>query len=98
MLAALKKLLRNTDWNVRCAAAETLGTQCKMHMGVVGDLRAVLGDEHPVVRRVAARALGHFGPRAKTAVGDLKKLLRDPNESVRKEAHTALGKISDGDD
>ena len=83
--------LRDTDRNLRRAAAEGLGE--------IGDPQAApalivaLEDEHWSVRSAAAAALGRVGsPKATLALA-----LRadDPDDTVRRAAVTALGELRD---
>ena len=60
----------------------------------VDNLREMLKDKDPNIRRNAAQALGHMGPGAKAAVPALTEATQSKNYFVRQSAVAALGKIA----
>ncbi len=89
--AALAAALRVSVWQVRAAAAETLGRVERA--AVVPALGDALADEYWQVRQKALLSLGKL--KARAAVPVILPLLEHVLPSLRKEAAAALGEIAD---
>jgi HEAT repeat protein len=90
VLPALMKLLKDPMWDVRCAAATTLGKL--RNRQAVEPLIGVLKDSDNDVREAAANSLGRIGDRE--AIGPLVLSLADTDPGVRRGATSALRFIS----
>ena len=90
-IAALTAALRDSDAEVRRAAANSLG-QLEDKRAVPG-LISALRDDDAQVRREAAWALGELGD--KRALDGLATALKDPDAEVRHKAAWALGELND---
>jgi HEAT repeat protein len=85
----LVQLLKDSDWNIRSAAAYALGQmQAKEH---APKLVQLLKDSEQNVRYSAAQALGQM--QAKEQAPKLVQLLKDSDSSVRYAAAEALGQM-----
>jgi HEAT repeat protein len=84
-------LLKDPVWDVRRAAAETLGRQKDKE--ALEPLTATLHDKDSDVREAVAMALGALGDRR--AIGPLVLTLKDSNSSVRRIAAAALSRIDE---
>ncbi|MEQ8997055.1 MAG: HEAT repeat domain-containing protein [Coleofasciculus sp. B1-GNL1-01] len=88
-IPGLLKLVEDSDYRVRCSAANALG--------YIGSERAIpallklVEDSHTYVRRRAADALGYIG--SERAISALLKLVEDSDYGVRCNAANALGYI-----
>ncbi len=91
-IPAMTEALKDTDVDVRFAAAEAL-VKLGVPGRVVPALIALLEDKRWYNRRWAAEILGDVGPPAKAATPALTKVLKDESEDVRKAAAEALKKI-----
>jgi HEAT repeat protein len=88
----LKKMLGETDNDVRRHAADALGHLGPTAKDAVPDLIALFKHDNAQLRLVAGRALGRIG---KDAVEPLRKALADPDDRVRLGAILALGRMGD---
>ena len=93
--AAVRAALRDADWEVRAAAAWTLGRIPSLAQASVGDLASTLADEDHVVRGLAALALRNAGGAAAPAREALLARLTDPEPGVRMMATEAIGRLRD---
>jgi HEAT repeat protein len=87
--SALRDLLRDPMWDVRCAAATALGKV--KDPTTVDALVAVLKDQSTDVRSAATASLGRIGDAR--AIGPLVLALKDDESEVRKMAAGALTQI-----
>ncbi len=85
--------LSDRDWQVRRAAAESLGASGSTDKAVVGVLTTALKDPDSRVRRSAADALGHIGEKARTAIPALVEAFDDMDPSVVAAAARAAGQM-----
>lgn len=85
--------LKDTDSDVRRAAAKELGELGPEAKTAVPDLIRVMRDKDLFVRRFAAEALGNVGPDAKKAIPALAAAMTDERKEVQIAAVDALGKI-----
>jgi len=83
--------LRDSDWHIREAAAEVLGTT-KDDRAVTA-LISALRDEHSAIRESAAWGLGAIG--SPQAVEPLMAVLGDSSDGVRRAAAWSLGRIGE---
>lgn len=95
-IPSLVAALRDPVWQVRGAAAMTLGG-LKAAEAAPG-LRVLLRHTRPEARRIAARALGEIGAPAKAAAPDLIGALEDRDSEVRACAAEALGAITEAEE
>jgi HEAT repeat protein len=65
----------------------------KQSVSEVDNLREMLKDKDPSIRKNAAQALAHIGPEAKAAIPALTETLKDKDGSVRGFAAQALGNM-----
>jgi len=86
----LVELAADRDWEVRRAAADTLGSYGER---AAETLRELLADEEPVVRTAAADSIGEIGDRI--SVLALIASLEDSQWQVQAAAVGALGKLRD---
>ena len=92
-VTALVKQLKNSDPDLRRAAAKELGEAGSDAKPAITALAGALKDKDLFVRRFAAEALGKIGPDAKSAIKPLVEALNDPKKEVAQAAATALGQI-----
>jgi HEAT repeat protein len=90
----LVKLLKDTDSDVRAAAAWALGEIPPRRKEFIQALIDALADTEPTVREEAAAALGECGAAALDAKAPLQKLLKDANEDVQQAAADALRQLT----
>ncbi len=90
---ALRRALRDEDWQVAGDAARALGALGKRASPSVPALVTTLSHEDPYNRVYAAEALASIGPMAGAATRDLAKALGDPIPGVRWAAGEALASI-----
>jgi HEAT repeat protein len=90
--------LKDSDPDVRRAAAKKLSESGPEARAAAPALLAALKDKDFFVRRFAARAVGKVGADPKDAVGPLVALLNDENEKkvVQEAAAQSLGKMGPG--
>jgi HEAT repeat protein len=85
--------LKDTDGELRIAAADGLGELGAEAGAAVPALGESLRDVHPGVRQASARALGKMGDGARPAVASLEGALDDPELIVQLAAAWALVKL-----
>jgi HEAT repeat protein/outer membrane protein assembly factor BamB len=90
---ALRRALRDEDFQVAGDAARSLGALGQKASPSVPALVRTLSHEDPYVRIYAAEALASIGPRAAAATRDLAKALGDPVPGVRWAAGEAIASI-----
>jgi hypothetical protein len=90
-VAPLAKLLKESAWPTRAAAAAVLGDMGPAAMPALADLVPLVKDEQVWVRRNAVEALGVIA--GEDAVEALAAALTDEDRRVRYNAALALGKI-----
>eukprot|EP01048_Picozoa_sp_COSAG05_P010457 COSAG05_NODE_922_length_6585_cov_180.946038_2_plen_785_part_00 len=102
-LAVIVEHLRNDSWQVRSAAANTIGCSAARGYKFVQQLLECLTDQDYFVRGSAAAALGRcFHPAhsvitAEHVVSKLVRLLQDQHWLPRKAATRAIGQVIGGD-
>ena len=89
----VEEALRNSDAEVRIAAAWALSQMGPAAAKAVPGLAKALTDPDPLVRSMSAVALRSMGPKALDAVPALIAALSDPEPTVRAPAADALGHI-----
>jgi HEAT repeat protein len=85
--------LSDRDWQVRRAAAQSLGVSGSTDKAVVAVLTTALKDPDSRVRRSAADALGHIGEKARTAIPAMVEAFDDMDPSVVAAAARATGQM-----
>ena len=85
--------LKDTDSELRRAAAKELGELGAEAKLAVPELTRALRDKDLFVRRFSAEALGNIGVDAKSAIPALAGAMNDPKKEVAEAAVDALGKI-----
>ncbi|MBI3409221.1 MAG: HEAT repeat domain-containing protein [Planctomycetes bacterium] len=95
----LKKLLKDTEEDVRCHAAQALfRIDPQTAETVVPVLSSALDSLDPYIRLCAMGTLSRIGPAAKDAVAKLKNCLKDEDYHLRMSAAIALGHIDPSQD
>jgi predicted Zn finger-like uncharacterized protein len=90
---ALAAALKDTEADIREAAADALGKFGVEGRSAVPSLLAVLTDKETAVRRATLGALAQIGPEAKDALPKLKPAFKDPDPEVRRRALDVLGRL-----
>jgi hypothetical protein len=88
------KSLNDTDPQVSCAAAQTLGGLALAPELCIPALTSRLTNAHPDCRGFAANALASFGQAARVAIPQLLNVTHDPTPWPRGAATTTLHKIA----
>ncbi len=91
-IAEMKQGLKDSDAEVRAAAAWALGQYPVRAAAAVPDLAATLRDRDAMVRGMAAVGLREAGVPARAAAGELIQGLKDSDSSVRMICAEALGR------
>jgi hypothetical protein len=86
----IAELLKDSDWNVRAAAASALGAMGEGAKEQAPRVAELLKDSDQRVQFVAARALGAMGEGAKEQAPRVAELLKDPDSDVQNAAAKAL--------
>lgn len=96
---ALKKLLKDSEEDVRCHAAQALfRIDPETAKSVVPVLTAALDSLNPYIRLCAIGTLSRIGPAAKDAVAKLKNCLKDEDYHLRMSAAIAIGQVDPSQD
>lgn len=89
----LRKLLSDSDAEVRWNASRTLGKIGPASKVALPDLYPHFDDKDDKVREHAAETIGDIGPEAAEGIPYLEKALTDPYTKVRRDAIRSLGKL-----
>jgi len=95
-ITPLLRLLSDSDWRVREAAAEVLSRLSSEQTEVIDSLLRLLSDPEWQVRQAAAGALGQLGSVQPEVIDSLLRLLSDPRSHVRLTVAGAIRQLGSG--
>jgi HEAT repeat protein len=95
-LPELKKMLKDSDEEVRIVAVCALADMGPVAKETVPELIALLKDPSEQIRAAAVEALGKMGPAAKAAIPRLREMLEEESDVLAEAVEQALAKVRRG--